>query len=230
MNGDDKSMTIRKAYTAWAATYDSDRNPTRDLDRLVTSVTLAQKQYAAVLEIGCGTGKNSPLLARIAARLYALDFSEGMISQAKARLDSDPYHAQNDNVLFGTANLTQAWPCAAQAVNLVVSNLVLEHIADLSFVFSEAHRVLTKPGYFFICELHPFKQYQGKKATFQQAANEQQSEQQTEIPAFVHHLSDFLAAAEQAGFTLGSLREWWDDADHIDHTLPPRLVSFMFEK
>ena len=34
-------MTIRDAYNAWAATYDTDRNLTRDLDAQVTRATLA---------------------------------------------------------------------------------------------------------------------------------------------------------------------------------------------
>lgn len=206
-------MSIRKAYTNWATTYDSDRNLTRDLDQVVTSDTLAQDHYTTILELGCGTGKNTALLAHIGKCVCAIDFSEGMIMQAKRKL-------HHDNVMFAVADLTQPWPYADQCMDLIVCNLVLEHIADLVFIFSEAQRVLVKHGRFFICELHPFKQYEGKKATFQR------DQQQTEIPAFVHHLSTFLDAAESTGFTLQRLREWWHEADQL---ISPRLVSFMFE-
>ncbi len=210
-------MSIRDAYTNWSATYDSDRNMTRDLDAVVTRQLLAGQQYTTILELGCGTGKNTVYLRQIGERVCALDFSEGMIAAARTKLAAEAA----DNVVFAVADLTQPWPIAAQSVDLIACNLVLEHISDLAFVFSEAHRVARTGGRFFVCELHPFKQYQGKQATFQRA------EGQTDIPAFVHHLSAFLDAATDAGFVLKQLREWWHEADQ---GLPPRLASFMFEK
>lgn len=207
-------MTIRNAYTNWATTYDSDRNLTRDLDALVTRNTLGQRHYASILELGCGTGKNTPFYASIGNSVCALDFSEGMIAQARAKL-------QSGNVRFAIADFTQPWPCANGSFDLVVCNLVLEHIADLSFIFSEAYRVLKAGGHFFNCELHPFKQYEGGKATFHRDG------EAIEIPAFVHHISEFLGAAENAGLVLKSLKEWWHEEDK---KTAPRLVSFMFEK
>ncbi len=207
-------MSIRQAYSEWAVTYDSDRNLTRDLDALVTRESLSESHYHSILEIGCGTGKNTPFYRQIAERVVALDFSEGMIAQARTKLNGAP-------VLFAVADLTAPWPCADQSIDLVVCNLVLEHIADLGFIFAQAQRVLHPGGHFFVCELHPFKQYQGKKATFQREGG------QTEIQAYVHHISDFLSAGQDAGFTLKRLGEWWHSEDV---QLPPRLVSFMFEK
>ena len=110
---------------------------------------------------------------------------------------------------------------ADQSIDLVVCNLVLEHIADLDFIFSEVARVLTPAGRFFVSELHPFLQYQGKQANFQRA------DEVSEIPAFVHHISDFLNAANLNGLRLSQLSEWWHERDQGQ---PPRLVSFMFEK
>lgn len=52
-------------------------------------------------------------------------------------------------------------------MNLVICNLVLEHIENLSFIFSEASRVLIPDGHFFVCELHSFRQHQGTQANFQ---------------------------------------------------------------
>jgi ubiquinone/menaquinone biosynthesis C-methylase UbiE len=208
-------MNTREAYTSWSATYDADRNLTRDLDQVVTRASLANLRCKSVLEIGCGTGKNTPLLAQIGERVCALDFSEGMIAQAKAKL-------RFDHVNFVVADITKPWPCEELFVDLIVCNLVLEHIRDLSFIFSEASRVLVDAGHFFICELHPFRQYQGTQAKFQRGA------ETVEIPAFVHHLSEFTEAAVRHGLSLRSFREWWHEEDEQDKL--PRLVSFMFEK
>ncbi len=169
-------MNTREAYTLWSATYDADRNLTRDLDQVVTKACLADLRYKSILEIGCGTGKNTPLLAQIGENVCALDFSEGMIDQAIAKL-------RFDHVNFVVADITQPWPCEERPFDLIVCNLVLEHIRDLSFIFSEARRVLVDAGRMFISELHPFRQYQGTQANFQRGA------ESVLIPAFVHHIS-----------------------------------------
>lgn len=96
-------MNTRTAYDSWSETYDRDRNLTRDLDHEVTRSTLASLRFSSVLEIGCGTGKNTALLAAIAARVHAVDFSDGMLAKAKEKVSSD-------NVTFTVADLTRTWP------------------------------------------------------------------------------------------------------------------------
>jgi malonyl-CoA O-methyltransferase len=205
-------MNVQAAYTDWSATYDEDRNRTRDLDQEVTEALLGGSHYASIVEIGCGTGKNTRVLAKTAEKVTALDFSAGMLAQARAKV-------QAPNVTFIEADLTQPWPLEDGSADLVVCNLVLEHIAGLAFIFAEAARVLREGGRFFVCELHPFRQYGGTQATFQR------SEGAVLIDAYVHHISDFLAAAEAAGLRLENLKEWW----HVeDAGKPPRLVSFLF--
>lgn len=208
------SSPIRTAYTQWSATYDTDRNLTRDLDQLATRAVLAERRYRSIVELGCGTGKNTALLAQIGDQVHALDFSAGMLAQARAK-------GFGAHVRFSEADLTQPWPCADRSADLITGNLVLEHIADLAFIFGEAARVLVPGGQLFISELHPFKQYLGSKAVFQQ------DQTRVELPAFVHHISDFLEAAAGAGFTLASFKEWWHAEDQ---QTPPRLVSFLFTR
>lgn len=205
---------IETAYTQWAATYDTDRNLTRDLDQQVTRTVLGERRYRSILEIGCGTGKNTGLLARIGDEVHAIDFSEGMLAQARAK-------GFGAAVRFTQADLIRPWPCPDRSVDLISCNLLLEHIGDLHFVFAEAVRCLAPSGDLFVCELHPFKQYLGSRAVFHR------DDARIEVPAFVHHISEFLDAAARAGLTLTSLKEWWH-AD--DQQAPPRLVSFMFAK
>jgi malonyl-CoA O-methyltransferase len=207
-------MSIQNAYNEWSQTYDTDRNLTRDLDRQVMQETLANQQFNSILEIGCGTGKNTLFLADVGIMVHALDFSEGMIAKAKEKVKAH-------NVRFSAADLTQTWPCEDAAYDLLVCNLVLEHIEDLSFIFSEAFRVLAQGGKFLVNELHPFRQYEGKKARFDKGEGEIQ------IPAFMHHISDFLNAAADNGLRLARLNERWHPEDE---NKPPRIISFFFEK
>lgn len=207
-------MNIREAYTAWSPTYDTMENPTRDLDQRATRETLGQQRFQSILELGCGTGKNTALLAHIGERVQAVDFSAGMLAQAQAKI-------QASNVTFATGDITQPWPYADQAFDLLVTNLVLEHVADLAFVFAEAQRCLQPSGHFFVSELHPYRQYGGLQANFERAG------ERIEIPAFVHHLSDFVNAAAAVGLRLERFQEWWKE----DSTgKPPLLVSFLFVK
>lgn len=207
-------MSIQKAYNDWSETYDTDENLTRDHDQKVTREALANLYFKSILEIGCGTGKNTAFLAKIGESVHAVDFSQGMIEKAREKVRAD-------NVRFLMMDITQKWNIENQSFDLIVCNLVLEHIEDLSFVFSEASRVLKQKGRFLINELHPFKQYEGKKARFYR------DEETIEVQAFGHHISDFLNAAVNNGLTLAKLNEFWHEKDQ---NKPPRLVSFLFEK
>ena len=150
-------MTIKDAYTDWAITYDQDRNRTRDLDRMVTQQLLGDLHFRSILEIGCGTGKNTTLYSRIADEVSAFDFSEGMLEQAKIKVATS-------NVSFAVTDVTREWPVENSSVDLVACNLVLEHIGSLNFIFSEATRVLADNGCFFVSE-SSFPAIQGTKPT-----------------------------------------------------------------
>lgn len=207
-------MKIQTAYNDWSSTYDEDRNLTRDLDQITMHAALASQQFQNVLELGCGTGKNTLWLAEISEAVHALDFSVGMIEQARRKITAM-------NVVFNVADLTAPWPTQSDSHDLIVCNLVLEHIEDLSHIFKEAYRSLREGGGFYISELHPFRQYQGGKARFQR------EEQVTEVQAYVHHVSEFLQEAATNNLTLQSFNEYWHSEDQ---NKPPRLAVFEFKK
>jgi len=52
-------MNTEKAYNIWAEEYDSNSNKTRDLDYQSTIDTLDKYKFSKVIELGCGTGKNT---------------------------------------------------------------------------------------------------------------------------------------------------------------------------
>ena len=205
-------MNVQTAYQHWSASYDSAANPTRDLDAQVMREKFAQRRFDRVLELGCGTGKNTPLLAGIAGELVAMDFSSAMLEIAKAKVPAA-------NLSFLVADLTLPWPLDGARFDLITCNLVLEHVQDLQPVFAQARQQLAPGGQFFVCELHPAKQYLGSQARFQHEGRE------LKIPAFTHHMTDFTQAACASGLQWLETKEWWD-ADQAGQ--PPRLISFLF--
>ena len=128
-------MNIQSAYDKWSSTYDDDKNFTRDLDTIVMKKNFSHLKFNTILEIGCGTGKNTVLLSQIGKKVYALDFSKEMISIAKEK-------NKTDNVIFSLTDITKKWRTKDQTIDLINCNLVLEHIEDLNFIFSEAARSL----------------------------------------------------------------------------------------
>jgi malonyl-CoA O-methyltransferase len=198
----------------WANNYDEDLNLTRDLDAHIVRHEFDKSKFDSILEIGCGTGKNSTFYSEIADIVYAIDFSDGMISKAKEKVKSK-------NVVFTQSDITLDWPIENNSIELVTCNLILEHIEDLDFIFSEANRCLKERGKFFINELHPFRQYDGKKATF---VNDGKT---TEIDAFIHHISDFINAANTNGFKLLKFNEFCHE---LDKNKLPRILSLLFIK
>jgi malonyl-CoA O-methyltransferase len=207
-------MKVAEAYEVWSTSYDADRNLTRDLDEEITRLVLQGRRRQSILELGCGTGKNTRWLSQIGDRVEALDFSPKMIDQAR-------HKAECANVTFTVADITGSWPIATGSIGLISCNLVLEHISDLRPVFAQAARVMSAGGDFFVSELHPFRQYQGVQASFEHDGGA------IAIPAFVHHLSDFLGAAAGANLSLQRLQEWWHAEDNGKL---PRLISFLFRK
>jgi len=205
-------MNNREAYNRWADSYDTVQNKTRDLEAQALREVLAGRSFKNVMEIGCGTGKNTEWLSTIATQLTAVDFSEEMLAKAKKTVPSP-------NVNFIQADVTKPWSFTNEQADLVTCSLILEHIKNLSHIFHQAAIVLRPDGLFYVCELHPFKQYQGSKARFETTTGT------FELECFVHHVSDYIDAAKRNGFVCDDLQEWFDNNDRSG---TPRLASFLF--
>ena len=207
-------MSVEKAYNLWSAQYDTNENKTRDLDKKSTIETLSRYDFDNVLELGCGTGKNTKWLLQKANKIIGLDFSQEMLHLAKAKIT-------NSKVQFKKNDLTKSWEVENGFADLITSSLTLEHIKNLDHIFKEANRTLKKDGLFFISELHPFKQYTGSQARYETDEGLQK------VDAYIHHISEYLTEAEKSNFTLLEIKEWFDQQS--DHQIP-RLISFVFQK
>jgi malonyl-CoA O-methyltransferase len=208
---------VAQAYDRWSRRYDDDHNATRDLDARVVRQSPLHVHGAHVLELGCGTGKNSEWLAARARTLVALDFSPGMLDVARRRVRSE-------RVRFVEHDITRPWPVAPASIDVVVGNLVLEHVRDLGPIYAEAARVLRGGGELFLCELHPYRQLRGGQAHFE----DEETNETVPVTAYRHSVSEYVNGGIAAGFALRALGE------HVEDSAPPesapRLVSVLFDR
>ncbi len=207
-------MDVKEAYDQWAEQYDTNQNKTRDLEAVSLRSVLSGYRFKRILEIGCGTGKNTVFLVSISEEVVAVDLSEEMLSIAKTKVPTE-------HVDFIQADITKSWDFLTGDVDLVTFSLVLEHIKDLQPVFDNVYKILRPGGKVYIGELHPFKQYNGTKARFE-------TERGTEVvTCFNHHLSDFTGASQQSGFEIEYLGEYFDDNDRESL---PRILTIILVK
>jgi malonyl-CoA O-methyltransferase len=206
---------IAAAYDEWSQTYDDRVNRTVAMAAEILRRADLSLSNQRVVEIGCGTGRNTAWLAARAASVDALDFSEGMLRQAKARVGSP-------QVRFIQHDVRNRWPLADDSADVVIVMLVLEHVEDLDPVFAEAARVLGRDGQLFLCELHPARQLEGKKARFTNA----NTGEDILIPAFLHETDDYVRAAFSSGFEIVNIADWHDDDSDV--SAKPRIISLHF--
>ena len=207
-------MNNSEAYTRWANNYDTVINSTRDLEGKAFREILSTIKFDDVLEIGCGTGKNTEWLLAKSKSIIAADFSEGMLAKAKTKID-------NKIVQFIKTDVREQWLFNENSFDLISFSLVLEHIENIDFIFKEAKRVLKPGGFLYIGELHPFKQYAGSKARFDV------EDGVFELECFIHNISDYLNTAKKHQFECIDLMEWFDDIN-VKDTIP-RLLTIVFK-
>lgn len=105
----------------------------------------------AVLDIGCGTGKFSRLLAARADKVVGLDLSPQMIEVAVARANAYP------NLEFHVADVT-TWPLPSETFDCVTSIATLHHL-PLMETLQKIKDSLTVGGVLLVLDLYEPKSW-----------------------------------------------------------------------
>ncbi len=194
--------SVRGGYDRWAAVYDHDANPLQALEEPAVRAAVGDARGRAVLDLGCGTGRHALWLAAAGATVTAVDFSEGMLAEARRKPGAEAVH-------FLAHDLHEPLPFAAGQFGLVVSGLVLEHLRELDGFFTEVRRVLKAGGRAVVSAMHPAMFLRGTQAQFTDPA----SGTLVQPGSVPHPLGTFVMAAVRAGFRLSEVGEFAPDAE-----------------
>lgn len=150
---------VRSGYDRWSAVYDHDANPLQALEEAVVQQAAGPVEGFDVIDLGCGTGRHTAWLAAAGACVTALDFSAGMLAEARRKVTAF-------DVTFIEHDLHQPLPFSHRHFDLAVSGLVLEHLSDLSIFFREVRRVLRPSGRAVVSAMHPAMFLRSSQARF----------------------------------------------------------------
>jgi ubiquinone/menaquinone biosynthesis C-methylase UbiE len=198
---DETLAAVRPGYDRWAQVYDHDLNPLLPLEEPLVRAALGEVRGQAVLDLGCGTGRHALWLAAAGALVTAVDFSEGMLREARSKPGAKA-------VRFEVHDLHQPLPFAASTFEAVVSGLVLEHLRDLDLFFGEARRVLRAGGCAVVSGMHPAMFLRGAQAAFTDPA----TGEKVRPGSLVYGIGEMVMAAVRAGFRPEAIVERAPDA------------------
>jgi malonyl-CoA O-methyltransferase len=196
------SPSVRTGYDGWAAVYDHDANPMPVLEEPLVRAAVGDPRGLAALDLGCGTGRHALWLAKAGAAVTAVDFSEGMLAEARRKPGAEA-------IRFLVHDLHEPLPLPAAGFDLVVSGLVLEHLRDLAAFFGEMRRLLRPGGRAVVSAMHPAMWLRGAQARFTDPA----SGEVIQPGSYPHQLGDLVMAAVRAGFAVEGIEERAADAD-----------------
>jgi ubiquinone/menaquinone biosynthesis C-methylase UbiE len=144
----------RSAYEAELTAHEDLRYSERTIQRYLdppeaTAFALEYAYYLlgdvrgkAVLDLGCGSGENTVLLARRGADVQALDISDSLVDLAKKRL---VVNGVREGVTFHVGS-AHALPFPDCSIDVVFGMAILHHL-DLELTSREVWRVLRPGGY-----------------------------------------------------------------------------------
>ncbi|MCI0441259.1 MAG: class I SAM-dependent methyltransferase [Chloroflexi bacterium] len=100
-----------------------------------------------VIDLGCGEGRFSRMLAQRGASVVGVDLCERFVEFARAN------RAGSEDYQLGDMEDLSAFPDAR--FDLAISYLTLVDVLDYARAIREAHRVLRPGGRFVVCNLQP---------------------------------------------------------------------------
>jgi len=111
---------------------------------------LGEVEGKDILEIGCGGGQNTIVLAKWGARPVGLDISEEQIKYATRLARKHKVKVQ-----FHVGNMEGMGMFNDESFDIILSSCAIGYSENPGQVFHEVFRILRKDGLFVFCVVHP---------------------------------------------------------------------------
>lgn len=147
-----KTLRIKKQYEEIASVFSNTHEDQNWVNRAVLYEVLSKDiKNKKILDLGCGDGKDMNYYSKLGAVVYGVDMSLEFIKMAKI---NNPSFSENIKLFdFEKVKFPD------KIFDLVVSKYAIQTSKNIGKVFSEAHRLLKKNGYFILLVTHPLRQY-----------------------------------------------------------------------
>ena len=186
-------LSPREGYDRWAASYNTESNPIKNLSNELIGNLLPDVKNKSVLDAGCGTGYFCQWAhERNAAAITGIDFSPAMIELAKKNCPS---------AIFQCVDISSE-PLMKEEFDIVIFALVLGHIQNIKPALGNLTAALKPGGTFVITDFHPYLTLRDAKRTFKDAAGKL-----FEVQHYLHLFQDIIQTLHQNHMMLEILEE-----------------------
>lgn len=176
----------RQGYEWWAATYDEPGNPLIAIEEPVVRALLEQLPRGRAVDVACGTGRVTSILATLGHDVIGVDSSDAMLNRARSK------------VLAPTASFVLgdllALPLPPASVDLAVCCLALSHQPDIDVALAQLAQVVRPGGHIVTSDVHVASLYLGGVAGVRDPGGRMHL-----MPATRILPSHYLSAASHAG-------------------------------
>ncbi len=209
-------LPAQQGYDRWAPYYDRKGNPAVSLKQREIGRLMGDVRGRKVADLGCGTGTNAIAMAAAGAEVTAVDFSQGMLAQARQKPGAG-------RVWFIEHDLERPLPLETDAFDKALCALALEHVAKPDGLFAEMARICRPGGEVVVVEMHPAMFLKGVSAHFHDPATGRDIRPRS----IAHQLSDLVMGAVRAGLRVVEMREFFDRSKHAGW---PLLVTMRLKR
>lgn len=176
-----------EGYACWANSYDAAPNPLLKLEERTLAPWLPPLRGAAVLDVGCGTGRWLSRLLADGARAVGVDLSPAMLAVAAGKPHLGRCLVQGDLLHL---------PVRSRWFDMVLCSFVVEHCSHLDRLVGEIARITAPCGRVLISQLHRDAWQQGWRCRFHHGGGT------VEVAGNPFSLEELSAAFTRAGFRL----------------------------
>jgi|GEM_PF-2227098 len=103
-----------------------------------------------ILDVGCGSGYFTALLAKHAGRVTGTDFAPGFISLCQSKYKEIP------NLSFSVQDISKTSSFRNEEFDLILAKMVLQYVDNIAIFARDVRRTLKSEGRLVIAVNHPF--------------------------------------------------------------------------